>query len=304
MGVPLVEVLMSTYNGEHFLRQQIDSILGQEGVRVRLVVRDDGSADGTLDILGQYASDPRVRVHAGENLGLPHAFFRLIQESSGDADYWALADQDDVWLPHKLTRATERLEDKADRPALYCARVLAVDTALTPLGPHPLPKRGPSFENALVQNIATGCTIVMNAAARGCVRNRWPDYAVMHDAWLYLAVSGTGTVTYDPEIVVLYRQHSGNAVGLVSGPVRGFLDRLRRQMRQGRGAGAHTRQNAELLRTHGTVLRPQAFHEVNRYLGANGALLSRAEYAMRGRARRQTWPSDLVRRVLFIAGRT
>lgn len=299
---PLVEVLMSTHNGERFLREQIDSILAQEDVQVRLVVRDDGSTDGTLDVLSSFYDEPRVAVSRGENLGLPQAYFRLIEDSGADADFWALADQDDVWLSHKLSRALAALSP-CEEPALYCARVLVVDEDLRRLYPHPLPKRGPSFANALVQNIATGCTIVFNRAARDVLRGRWPGYAVMHDAWLYLVISGTGTVLYDPDIVVHYRQHVGNAVGMGRGRLLRTLRRIQRQLTP-EEVGAHGRQDQELRRTHHDLLSASRRAELDAALVAwSGGLRRRIRYAVGGPAHRQTSGSNFVLRLLEVVGR-
>lgn len=298
----LVEVLLSTYDGEQHLREQVDSILAQREVEVRLVVRDDGSRDRTLALLAEYAQDPRVVVRPGErNLGLPHAFFELVEHSGEDADLWALADQDDVWLPHKLVRAAAALS-AVEGPALYCARVLVSDEHLRPLYPHVLPRRGPSFANALVQNIATGCTIVVNRAGRDVLRGRWPNYAVMHDAWLYAVLAGCGTVVYDPEVVVRYRQHAANAVGMGRGPVSRVLGRVRRQLSPG-GTRAHSRQDAELLRTHLDLLSPAGRDELTALLGSRTGLRSRARYALRGHAHRQQRGSDLVFKGLSLADR-
>jgi glycosyltransferase involved in cell wall biosynthesis len=297
-----VEVLLSTYNGERHLREQVDSILAQRGVDVRLVVRDDNSRDGTLEVLAAYADEPRVRVRCGgRNLGLPQAFFELMEHSGDDAELWALADQDDVWLSHKLLRAAAALE-AVDGPAMYCARVLVSDEDLRPLYAHVLPLRGPSFENALVQNIATGCTIVLNSAARDVLRGRWPDYAVMHDAWLYVVLSGCGTVIYDPEVVVRYRQHPNNAVGMGRGRMARAMGRARRQLRPG-GARAHTRQDAELLRTHHDVLSLVAGDQLSTLLSSRTSAASRVRYAIRGTAHRQRTGSDLVFRALSVLNR-
>jgi glycosyltransferase involved in cell wall biosynthesis len=298
----LVEVLLSTYNGERHLREQVDSILAQRGVEVRLVVRDDDSVDGTLEVLAAYADDPRVIVRAGgRNLGLPQAFFELVESSGDDAELWALADQDDVWLSHKLLRAAAALET-VNGPAMYCARVLVSDEELQPLYAHALPLRGPSFENALVQNIATGCTIVLNSAARDVLRGRWPDYAVMHDAWIYAVLSGCGTVVYDPEVVVRYRQHAANAVGMGRGRVARVRGRIRRQLATG-GARAHTRQDAELSRTHHDVLTRVARDQLAALLSSRTSAGSRVRYAIRGSAHRQRAGSDLVFRALSVLNR-
>jgi glycosyltransferase involved in cell wall biosynthesis len=295
---PLVEVLMSTYEGERYVREQVDSILGQTHSRLRLVVRDDGSCDGTLDVL-RSLEDPRLEVRAGENLGLPDAFFQLLDESSGDAELWALSDQDDVWLPEKLSRAAQRLEGTTG-PALYCARVAVADEQLRPLYLHELPWRGPSFANALVQNIALGCTIVINREARDLLRGRWPRECVMHDAWMYLVVAACGTVVYDHQPVVLYRQHGLNSVGMGRGPVSRLAGRVRRQLSPD-GPGKHSRQDRELLRLHGERLSPHARALLDDLLAADH--LGRVRYAAAGAGHRQSAGSDLVLKGLQLAGR-
>jgi glycosyltransferase involved in cell wall biosynthesis len=299
---PLVEVLVSTYDGERWVAAQLDSVLAQTHPSLRVLVRDDGSRDGTLAVLERYAGDPRVRVVRGENLGLPAAFFRLLDDAGDDADLWALCDQDDVWVPDKLARAVAALAG-LDGPALYCARVLVTDEALRPLYPHELPRRGPSFANALVQNIALGCTVVVNRAARDLLRGRWPRECVMHDAWMYLVVAGSGTVVYDDALVVHYRQHGGNTVGMGRGPVSRLAGRVRRQLSPG-GPGKHGRQDAELDRLFRDDLTPRARDELDGLLAAvRGPLPRRVRYALTGPAHRQTRGSDLVLKALQVAGR-
>lgn len=300
MSPPRVEVLLSAFDGALFIGEQLESILAQGGVELRVTVRDDGSRDETLAVLGSCA-DPRLTVRAGNNLGLPAAFFHLIDESDDRADLYALSDQDDVWLPGKLARAAAALEGLEDRPALYAARVLVTDERLRPLYPHPLPMRGPSFANALAQNIALGCTTVLNRPARDLVRGRWPQQCVMHDSWLYLVVAGLGTVVYDPEVTVLYRQHVANAVGMGNSALRRFQGRLQRQ-RSG-GAGKHGRQDLELLRLFGEDLRPEARAELEDLLASRSSPVSRLHYALSGPAHRQSVGSDLVLKGLGALGR-
>lgn len=291
---------MSTYDGAPYVREQVLSVLDQTHPPLRLLVRDDGSRDGTPELV-EAVGDPRVTLVRSDNVGLPAAFFALLDASSDDADLWALADQDDVWLPGKLARAVEALHGR-DGPALYCARVAVVDERLHPLYLHELPHRGPSFANALVQNIALGCTVVVNREAREVLRHRWPQECVMHDAWMYLVVAGTGTVLYDPEPVVLYRQHGANAVGMGRGPVARLVGRVRRQLAPG-GAGRHGRQDRELLRLHGDRLQRAALLQLDGLLSAQDRLSSRARYALGGAAHRQTFPSDMVLKGLQVLGR-
>lgn len=301
MSGPLVEVLMSSYEGAAYVREQVDSVLAQTHDRLRLVIRDDGSGEATRAVLREVSHDPRVELREGDNLGLPHAFFRLLDDSGEDADLWALCDQDDVWLPEKLERAVTALHD-VDGPALYCARVHVVDERLAPLYAHELPLRGPSFANALVQNIALGCTVVLNRSARDLLRDRWPRECVMHDAWMYLVVAGAGTVVYDPTLVVQYRQHGHNSVGMGRGSLSRFAGRVRRQLSPG-GPCKHGRQDLELLRLHGDRLRPEARRQLNDFLLAQQTFAGRLRYAATGAAHRQTRGSDLVLKGLQVVGR-
>lgn len=300
MTAPLVEVLMSTYNGQSYVEQQVRSILDQTHANLRLVVRDDGSSDGTADRV-ERVSDPRVRMLRGPNLGLPAAYFHLLDHSGDDADFIALSDQDDVWMPDKLQRAVTALA-AADRPALYCGRVLVTDEQLRPLHPHQAAGRGPSFANALVQNIALGCATVINRQARDLLRGRWPASCVMHDAWMYLVLAGCGTVLYDDHLVVQYRQHGHNSVGVGRSPLTRLRGRIQRQLSPG-GPGKHSRQDRELLRLFGDELKPQPRRELEQFLAAQGSLSGRLRYAVRGAAHRQSRPSDLVLKALLVAGR-
>ncbi len=244
--LPDVTVLLSVFDGDRFIQEQRDSIAAQQDVRWSLIWRDDGSQPArscrsALHALAEH-HEGRVRelADSGQPLGVGRSYMALLA-AADDAPFVAFADQDDVWLPHKLRRAIDRLPG-GDGPALYCGRQRLVDAALRPLGCSPLPNRPLGFANALVQNLATGCTIVMNQAARRAVL-AMPMPDTIHDWWCYLVVAGVGgTLVYDPEPCILYRQHDANAVGsardqatrawraLGRGPAP-FLDRLDAHLR-------------------------------------------------------------------------
>ncbi|MBQ4399872.1 MAG: glycosyltransferase, partial [Alphaproteobacteria bacterium] len=107
-----VLVLMSTYNGEKYLKTQLDSILAQQGVNVQILVRDDGSSDGTLPILQAYAAQGKLTYYTGPNLKPAKSFMDLIYNAP-QADFYAFADQDDYWLPEKLICAVNKLKHPA-----------------------------------------------------------------------------------------------------------------------------------------------------------------------------------------------
>lgn len=246
-----VQVLLSSYNGEKFIREQIDSILAQKNVEVELLIRDDGSTDGTKDILWQYESiHNNIRVIYGENLGVIKSFFSLTEEANGAA-YTAFADQDDVWLPEKLFQAVTLLEkEQQNIPLVYCSDKQLVDESLNPL-PTAITynKVRPEFGNALVENMCTGCTCVINRKMLLLLKGRQPEFTVMHDFWIYLVGSCFGRVIYDEKAYILYRQHGTNTLGAASSLWENYRKRVKNFKKH---RGQLTRQAEELLKLYGT----------------------------------------------------
>ncbi len=212
-----VVVLMSTWQGERLVEEQLRSILDQLPAGGRVIVRDDGSTDETVARI-QELGDSRIAVIRGQNVGFVRSFFKLLDTAPDDADLIMLSDQDDVWLPNKIERAAAHLVPLQDKPALYCSRLRLVDEQLLPLGLSPAWDRPPSFRNALTENIVTGCTCAINRAALPLARQYGdPDRIYFHDWWLYLVIAAFGQVIVDREPTILYRQHGANAIGMGSG---------------------------------------------------------------------------------------
>lgn len=217
MSALSVTILLSSYNGENYLKTQLDSIRAQRFTDWRIAWRDDGSSDDSVAVVeafgrslgpGQCMQSPS----SGAHLGAAGSFLQLLSENCG-SPFIAFADQDDRWLPDKLQRAVERLGG-GDMAALYCARQILTDDDFT----HPtlsMKYQGkPGFPASLTQNIATGNTIVMNAAAARLVASIPAPVASAHDWWSYIVVSAFGgLVIYDPEPATLYRQHMKNLIG-------------------------------------------------------------------------------------------
>lgn len=236
-GAAPVTVLLATHDGAVHLPQQLDSVARQDGVEWSLLWHDDGSRDGTAALLAEWAAgiDGRAWQARGlpaGRLGAAGSFMALLDAAGDGPGHYAFCDQDDVWLPGKLARAAAALATlPPDLPALYCTRQRLVGPGLEPRGLSPLPQRPLGLRNALVQNVATGCTVVLNAPARALLRAAAPVPAgSFHDWWSYLLVAAAGgAVLYDPEPSLLYRQHPGNLVGAEAG----FLTRARRALRRG-----------------------------------------------------------------------
>lgn len=248
---------MSTYNGEEYLREQIDSILSQDceekmGVTLKLLIRDDGSKDGTQEILKSYAEKypEKVSWYQGENVGVIKSFFNLIEKSDENAEFYAFSDQDDYWHKEKLSAGIEKIKNMSQKyqqekdkyigfsekngvyskvPLLYCCSPLLVDENLKEIDNEMTRKsKIPSFENAVVENIVTGCTIVMNKTLRDMAKEQPPKFTVMHDWWFYLLASCYGKIYFDEKQFISYRQHGTNTVGYNTSKVKEFKDRVKR----------------------------------------------------------------------------
>jgi glycosyltransferase involved in cell wall biosynthesis len=224
-SVPKVAVLLCTMQAQHFLAEQLNSIATQTHPAWAIWATDDGSDDYTHAILDYYQShwgDDRISIHAGPAEGSTANFLSLTCRADIEADYFAYADQDDIWEADKLERAVAWLKTIPDNvPALYGSRTLLVDARNQHIGYSPLFERPPSFRNALVQSIAGGNTMVFNRAARELLRAAGDSVeAVTHDWWAYMLVSSCGgKVHYDVYPTVRYRQHASNQFGSNTSPV-------------------------------------------------------------------------------------
>jgi glycosyltransferase involved in cell wall biosynthesis len=230
-------ILMATFNGARFIEQQLQSLADQQWNDIDLLVSDDGSQDGTLDILKRWQarwSKGRFEVVGGPQQGFAENFRSLLLRANADAAYTACCDQDDIWRPDKISAAAAALAAEHHRPALYCSRTEYVGEDGTHLGYSPLFQRQPSFRNALVQSMGGGNTIVLNKPALALMAEsvRRTGF-VSHDWWSYLMVAGAGGhVVYDPLPHIAYRQHGSNLVG-ENTSIGARLERLRRMFRGG-----------------------------------------------------------------------
>lgn len=213
-----VAILMGCYCGQEYLTEQLDSIRAQTHSRWKVWAADDGSADGTLAVLQRYRSSwgsERLEVRPGPQRGFVANFLALACDERIRAEYFAYADQDDVWAPEKLALAVDWLNSVPPHvPALYCSRTRLFKGGRT-VGCSPCYRRPPSFAHALVQNIAGGNTMVFNQAARRLLVRAGADVSVVaHDWWTYLVVTACGgQVRFDERMTVNYRQHDDNQIG-------------------------------------------------------------------------------------------
>jgi len=221
-----VTVLMSTYNGSQFLQQQLNSLYEQTYPHIKILVRDDGSSDATNTILAhEQARGAIAQLEAGANLGATASFFTLLRHAAQtQTAYVAFCDQDDVWQTNKIERAVSLLAEVSDCPALYCSRLDIVNEQLEMLELSVKPTKI-GFGNALVENIAVGCTMVLNRKAIDLLcQQTLPNHVYVHDWWCYLVISCFGNVIFDDNPLIKYRQHGGNVIGAATNHI-GVLKR-------------------------------------------------------------------------------
>jgi glycosyltransferase involved in cell wall biosynthesis len=225
-----VAILLATKNGARFLDDQLKSYLSQHHLNWVLHVSDDASEDGTVGMIRRFADEhnARVFVRQGPDQGFCRNFMSLARDRAIAGDYFAFSDQDDIWRDDKLARAIGFLSRISPaKPALYCSRTEVVDERGGHLGFSPRFRRKPTFQNALVQNIGGGNTMVFNAAAKRLLESNADVAMVSHDWWVYQVVAGVGGVVfYDPVPTVAYRQHGASVLGANLG-LRARLQRFR-----------------------------------------------------------------------------
>lgn len=230
----MISILMATYNGEKYLREQIDSILAQTEQNWILYIRDDGSTDSTPQIIHEYAMNyPGMIIPVHDALGSQgciHNFMALLKYAQ--SDYYMFCDQDDIWLPGKAEKSLKAM--KAAEKELTKRVPVCVHTDLEVVDEngqqlHPsfveklgLDAQGATFASLIYSNVVTGCTVMINQAMKKLL-DEVPQSCMMHDQWVGLLAEGCGKRVYLPEATIRYRQHGDNVMGANS---RTFVDKL------------------------------------------------------------------------------
>lgn len=297
-------VLLSTYNGEAYLSAQLESILQQSYPAVSLYIRDDGSSDRTRYLLEQYAAaHSNIKLFFGKNIGAAQSYFWLLANADKDADYIALSDQDDVWHCDKLQRAVSWLErEEASCPLLYFSRFEIVDADLRHLALSPLATRL-GFANALVQNQATGCTMVLNQAARMLLLSALPTRTIMHDWWIYLVLSAFGKLLYDATPTLKYRQHAHNTIGASASTVEKLQRHWKSFLRGSSRIFRLSQQAREFERCFGARLQEPERQLLQRFLQSKQNWAHRLRYLFTGEARRASWLDNVILKTVIALNR-
>lgn len=222
-----VTVVLATYNGELYLREQLDSLLRQKGVKVSILVRDDGSVDNTHKILNEYQEKGLLKWYTGEHMNVQKGYLDLLRNVP-ETEYYAFCDQDDVWDDDKLLFAVAELEGlPKDKPAIYYCGQRLVDENLKLLSTHKIATDRSPYTNYLISNVA-GCTAVFNKMLCDAVNSVEPEFILMHDSWVFkVCLALGGNYFADSAAHISYRQHGNNVAGL-NGGIKGKIHQAKR----------------------------------------------------------------------------
>ena len=216
---------MSTYNGGAYILEQIRSILNQENVNTIVSVRDDGSEDNTIDIIKKIMHDypERIKLYEGKNYGYARSFLKLLNMAE-NADYYAFADQDDYWLPSKLSRAIERLDKIDNEVKLYTSSLTFCDENLKELYINRMDKKRKTLKSDFIRHCYAGCTMVFSKKLRDIVSSFEFDKIVpSHDFVISSVALSVGEVYVDSDSYILHRRSSNSVTSKGSG----FIDRIK-----------------------------------------------------------------------------
>jgi len=232
-----VDILMATYNGQAYLRQQIDSIVKQTYRNWMLIIRDDGSNDNSGVIINEYIEKYPEKISllkSDENIGSCNNFFRLIENSK--ADYIMFSDQDDVWFNDKIEKTLKKFISIENEYGKKMPILLHTDLKVTGDKLEIISdsfwkfqqmdvEGGIVLNKILLQNIVTGCTIMINNSLK-MKALPLPTNVFVHDWWLALLASGFGKIEKMQESTMLYRQHKQNLAGAKKSSLIHFYNRL------------------------------------------------------------------------------
>ncbi|CAH1072869.1 glycosyltransferase family 2 protein [Candidatus Nitrotoga sp. 1052] len=298
-----VTVLLSTYNGSKYLQQQLNSLYEQTYPNIRILVRDDGSSDSTRNILENEQLSGRIDILRGhKNLGPALSFFELLHNAAlTETEYVAFCDQDDVWHPHKIAHAVSALVVVTDnRPALFCSRLEIVDEQLNHIGFTNTPRKV-GFGNALVENVATGCTMVLNRKAVELICKHLPSKVLMHDWWCYLVLSCFGEIIFDSNANIKYRQHGNNTIGATVNMFDELKRKLHRFIYSGKGLLWLQASVFSNMFENGIPISQRLV--LNKFIAAKSSLWCRVQLVLSKEIWRQKWFDNLILRFIIFINR-
>lgn len=290
---------MSTYNGEAYLADQLDSILLQrmpEGFELNIHVRDDGSSDNTELILRSYAESGLLTYEMAENRGSTRSFMDLLSSIDEQTDYVAFADQDDIWRQDKLWRALTKLETGTKPLRLYWSKVMFSDEFANPIKPSNPDPIGINFAISMYGATVPGMAMIFTSELARKAADGDNNNVYMHDWWMQMLAYALGEVYHDDEATVYYRRlptsvspSNFDAIALLKRRIKMFF--------KNDDFSKVTNQLAEFRRRYGDELSHEDKADLDRAI--NGGRLSKVFFPKRLRGMLQ---DEIIVRACFLLG--
>lgn len=300
-----ISVALCTFNGDKYLKEQLSSIYAQTILPAELVVCDDGSTDTTVSIIREFAIESPfpVQVHVNPSqLGVRKNFCKAVELCK--SDFIAFSDQDDVWLPHKLESAVNLIQQSPNSSStLYCSRLQYVNEELDKLGLSAIPS-AIGFHNAVVENIATGCSVVFGLEIKERLLQAKTKDMIMHDWWAYLIAAAFGHVIYDSTPTVLYRQHGRNVTGWERKPLKIYnrIKWLIQRLRSGKQGMDSLNQAVRFISTYSDIPKENcAIVEKMLYL-RKANFFKRLPYTLRPDVKRNDFIENFGLKIMLLMG--
>ena len=297
---------MSTFNGEKYLKAQVESIFNQsDKYDVNLLIRDDGSTDNTQNIIIELSKKNRkINYIFGKNIGCNASYFELLKIAENiDCDFIALSDQDDIWLDDKLLSAIELLtQGNTNKPILYGSVSYLVKNDLIPYGKTQIARKNISVYNTIIQNFFPGHSQVFNKELLKYL-NKDLDFSkiYVYDSWITNVANCFGQLFFDNKPHTLYRMHGENEVGYSQSKMQWILERIRRLM-----SGDVLRQAKQIeyfIDIYKENLDKEFIKEMNRFLNSRSSFFSRVRYLLQCKLYRQKRIETIYFKVLYLFGK-
>ena len=220
----MIDILVAVYNGEKYLKEQLNSLINQTYKDINIIIRDDGSTDNSLDIIKEFKfehPEKTTLIKGNPTKSAKNNFFELLNHAK--SDYIMFCDHDDIWLENKVELTLAKMQETEETygnsiPVLCHTDLKVVDKNLNELHKSFFKMQKfditkTSLNRALVQNIVTGCTMMINKPLIDLAKNTNSENVIMHDWWLFLIASAFGRVEVVNSPTILYRQHESNQLG-------------------------------------------------------------------------------------------
>lgn len=295
--LPRVNVLMSTYNGEKYIVEQIESVLKQSYQNIHLYIRDDGSSDGTVRILKDYEKDSRITVVYGANEGYGRSFLELLRQAD-IGEYWAYCDQDDVWMRDKLKAAVEWLEGQnSDTPSMFHTAYYNTDEHLNIENTVQAPQYNVTFIRTITECVHMGFSSVMNATLRELVLKADINHIITHDWWTELVVMEFGQVCYCDKPMSYHRRLQSSVSG------GALATRIRWLKKALKGNAEITTCTKEFMRVFGQDMKASDRKVLSWFVSDKYNFISALKKCFYIRRWRPSWSSEIVVRFLMLIGK-